>query len=69
MSGLNRVEYTVGVKGCDRRATYVVLCQEGTDTCFAANPEGHSRSQNLARRSKDQNAARLPMAYGASLST
>src|SRR5262249_50322693 len=38
VSGVNRVEYTVGVSGCDRRETYVVLCQEGTDTCFAANP-------------------------------
>ena len=39
MSGLTRVEYTVGVAGCDQRTTYVVLCQEGTDTCFAANPQ------------------------------
>ena len=38
VSGMNRVEYTVGVAGCDRRETYVVLCQEGTDTCFAASP-------------------------------
>jgi len=40
VNGLNRVEYTVGVSGCDQRATYVVFCQEGTDTCFAASPEG-----------------------------
>jgi hypothetical protein len=45
VSGLNRVEYTVGVAGCDRRTTYVVLCQEGTETCFAANPEGRFRGQ------------------------
>ena len=37
--GLNRVEYTVGVAGCNQRTTYVVLCQEGTSTCFAANPQ------------------------------
>jgi hypothetical protein len=36
--GLNRVEYTVGVAGCNQRTTYVVLCQEGTSTCFAADP-------------------------------
>lgn len=36
--GLDRVEYTVGVEGCGKRMTYVVLCQEGTTTCFAANP-------------------------------
>jgi hypothetical protein len=39
VSGLTRAEYTVGVAGCNQRTTYVVLCQEGTDTCFAANPE------------------------------
>lgn len=38
VNGLNRVEYTVGVAGCDQRTTYVVICQEGTETCFAANP-------------------------------
>jgi hypothetical protein len=38
VAGLNRVEYTVGVAGCNQRTTYVVLCQEGTSTCFAANP-------------------------------
>jgi hypothetical protein len=43
VSGLNRVEYTIGVAGCNRRTTYVVMCQEGTDTCFAANPELRSR--------------------------
>ena len=38
VSGLQRVEYTIGVQGCDKREVYVVLCQVGTDTCFAANP-------------------------------
>jgi len=38
VSGLERLEYTVGVAGCDKRTTYVVLCQQGTDTCFAADP-------------------------------
>lgn len=38
MGGLNRVEYTIGVEGCNNRTTYVVLCQEGTETCFAAHP-------------------------------
>jgi len=38
VNGLNRVEYTVGVEGCNQRTTYVVICQEDTDTCFAANP-------------------------------
>lgn len=38
VSGLQRVEYTVGVEGCNQRTSYVVLCQLGTDTCFAAHP-------------------------------
>lgn len=45
MGGLERAEYTVGVAGCNKRTTYVVICQEGTDTCFAANPDGQYRSE------------------------
>ncbi|HLK12123.1 MAG TPA: hypothetical protein VKW76_12160 [Candidatus Binatia bacterium] len=45
VSGLTRVEYTVGVVGCDKRTTYIVICQEGTDTCFAANPDARFRGQ------------------------
>jgi len=26
VGGLQRVEYTVGVEGCEKRTTYVVLC-------------------------------------------
>jgi len=37
VSGMTRVEYTVGVEGCNQRTTYIVICQEGTDTCFAAD--------------------------------
>lgn len=39
VEGLTRVEYTVGVEGCGQRTTYIVICQEGTDTCFAASPD------------------------------
>ena len=45
VSGLERAEYTVGVAGCNQRATYVVLCQVGTDTCFAADPRDRSVGQ------------------------
>src|SRR5262249_54637375 len=38
VAGLQRVEYTVGVEGCNQRTTFVVMCQIGTSTCFAANP-------------------------------
>ena len=35
--GIERAEYTIGVNGCGKRATYVVICpdQPGS-TCFAA---------------------------------
>ena len=45
VSGLERVEDTVGVAGCNQRTTYVVICQEGTDTCFAANPDARYRRE------------------------
>ncbi len=43
VSGLNRVEYTVGVEGCGQRTTYIVMCQEGTSTCFASSPDERFR--------------------------
>jgi hypothetical protein len=34
--GYERVEYTVGVSGCGKRVTYVVICPEnGSKSCFA----------------------------------
>lgn len=36
--GVSRMEYTVGIEGCGKRTTIVVMCQEGSQTCFAANP-------------------------------
>jgi hypothetical protein len=43
VGGLQRAEYTVGVSGCNQRTTYVVLCQVGTETCFAADPREQYR--------------------------
>lgn len=34
--GRERTEYTVGVSGCGKRATYIVICPE-SDQCFAAS--------------------------------
>jgi hypothetical protein len=31
-----RAEYTVGVAGCGQRATYLVICAEGGNGCFAS---------------------------------
>ena len=36
--GEERAEYTIGVAGCDRRTTYVVVCALGSPSCFAAAP-------------------------------
>lgn len=34
--GYERAEYTVGVSGCGKRATYVVICPDnGSGSCFA----------------------------------
>ncbi len=35
--GVTRLEYTIGVDGCGKKEVYVVMCQEGTNTCFAAD--------------------------------
>ncbi|MFO1413860.1 MAG: hypothetical protein U1F10_08135 [Burkholderiales bacterium] len=35
-SGTERAEYTVGVRGCGKEATYVVICPDnGSGNCFA----------------------------------
>jgi hypothetical protein len=35
--GPERAQYTIGVTGCEKRQTIVVLCAQGGDGCFAAN--------------------------------
>ena len=40
VEGLQRLEYTIGVAGCNQRRTYVIMCQQGTATCFAAASPG-----------------------------
>ena len=37
VGGMERVQYTVGVSGCDKRQTYVVICEVGGSGCFAAD--------------------------------
>jgi hypothetical protein len=36
--GFDRAEYTIGVSGCGKRATFVVVCPDGGEGCFAAGP-------------------------------
>ncbi len=43
VQGLQRAEYTIGVDGCGERKTYVVICPEGGDGCFAAGPGRFTR--------------------------
>jgi hypothetical protein len=38
VGGLQRAEFTVGVSGCGKRATFVVICPDEGDGCFAAGP-------------------------------
>jgi hypothetical protein len=38
VNGIRRAEFTVGVTGCDRRKSYVVVCPEGGNGCFATGP-------------------------------
>jgi len=38
VGGLQRAEYTVGVAGCGKRTTFVVICPEEGDGCFATGP-------------------------------
>ena len=38
VNGIQRAEYTIGVKGCDKRQTYIVICPEGGSGCYAAGP-------------------------------
>src|SRR4030095_15939551 len=38
VNGIQRAEYTIGVSGCGRRTTFVVICPQYGDGCFAAGP-------------------------------
>ena len=38
VNGIQRAEYTIGVRGCGKRTTFVVICPQYGDGCFAAGP-------------------------------
>jgi hypothetical protein len=38
VGGIQRAEYTIGVTGCGKRMTFVVICPEGGEGCYAAGP-------------------------------
>jgi hypothetical protein len=41
-----RAEYTVGVSGCDKRATYLVVCAEGGTGCVAAGAQNQIQTSS-----------------------
>lgn len=41
--GVTRAEYTIGVSGCGKRGTYVVMCPDNGSGCFAAGGRGEIR--------------------------
>ena len=38
MSGVRRAEYTIDVEGCSRKLTYLVICPQEGEGCFATSP-------------------------------
>ena len=38
VNGIQRAEYTIGVSGCGQRTTFIVVCPEGGEGCFVAEP-------------------------------
>ena len=38
LNGSQRTEYTIGVSGCDKHTTFIVICLEGGKGCLAASP-------------------------------
>jgi hypothetical protein len=35
--GIERAEYQIGVSGCDKRATYIVICPQDSTSCLATS--------------------------------
>ena len=35
VQGIQRAEYTIGVTGCGKRSTFVVICPEGGSGCYS----------------------------------
>jgi hypothetical protein len=40
VGGIQRAEYTVGLAGCGKRTTVVVVCPQGGSGCFSTAPGG-----------------------------
>lgn len=42
VGGIQRAEYTVSVTGCGKKVTYIAICPEGGESCFAAESRKHN---------------------------
>ena len=40
LNGIQRAEFTIGVRGCGRKAVFIVICPDGGEGCFATGPGG-----------------------------
>jgi hypothetical protein len=40
LNGIQRAEFTIGVRGCGKKAIFIVICPDGGEGCFAAGPGG-----------------------------
>jgi len=40
VNGIERAEYTIGVAGCGKRSTFVVICPDEGEGCFSTGPGG-----------------------------
>jgi hypothetical protein len=56
--GTVRAEYTVGVAGCSKRMTYVVICPQDGSSCFAAGALDSVRSSWTAAAGAGVDASR-----------
>ena len=42
--GVERAEYTVGISGCGKRSTYIVICPMDSSDCFAGAARDNPQS-------------------------
>jgi predicted small secreted protein len=50
--GMERAEYTIGVEGCGKRSTYLVVCQVDSPSCFAISGSRNAPMENNAPMEK-----------------
>ncbi len=40
VNGIERAEYTIGIAGCGKRETFIVICPDGGEGCYSTGPGG-----------------------------